>query len=103
MKGIIVLITAPEKEGVRISKHLVEKRLAACINIASVRSIYWWEGKVQDEGESLLVIKTFEELFEKLKNEVEKIHPYTVPEIVALPMSACAEKYFNWMLETLKE
>lgn len=102
----VVFVTVPDEEtGVKIAKNLVEKKLAACINIIkNVRSIYFWQGKIQDDPECLLVIKTKDYLFEKLKEEVEKIHPYTVPEIIGFDIKKSAEKYARWWDEvTLKE
>ncbi len=102
----VVFITAPDEEtGVKIARMLVERKLAACVNIVkNVRSIYFWQDKVQDEPEVLLVIKTKEYLFDKLKEEVEKVHPYTVPEIIGFPIEKSAEKYAKWWDEvTLQE
>ena len=98
----VVFITAPDEEtGVKIAKTLVRKKLAACVNIIrNVRSIYFWKGKVQDEPEVLLVVKTKRYLFEKLKEEVEKIHPYTVPEIIGFDITESAEKYAKWWDDT---
>lgn len=102
----VVFITVPNEEsGAKIARTLVEKKLAACVNIIrNVRSIYFWKGEVQDEPELLLVVKTKEYLFDKLKEEVEKIHPYTVPEIIGFEIKKSAEKYATWWDEvTLKE
>ncbi|CUU01015.1 divalent cation tolerance protein [Candidatus Kryptobacter tengchongensis] len=102
----VVFITVPDEEsGVKIARTLVENKLAACVNIIKgVRSIYFWEGKVQDDPELLLVVKTKEYLFDKLKQEVEKIHPYTVPEIIGFKISKSSEKYAKWWDDvTLKE
>jgi len=82
---------------VKIARTLVKKKLAGCINIIkNVRSIYFWEGKIQDEPEVFLVVKTKRYLFDKLKEEVEKVHPYTVPEIIGFEITESAEKYAKW-------
>ncbi|MEB3780389.1 MAG: divalent-cation tolerance protein CutA [Desulfurococcales archaeon] len=95
---IVVLVTAPKGEGSRIARHIVEKRLAACVNIISnIRSFYWWEGKIQDDEEELLIIKTRRDFFEKLMDEVKRVHPYTVPEILALPVVAGNPDYVKWV------
>lgn len=102
----VVFITVPNEEsGVKIARTLVENKLAACVNIIkNIRSIYFWEGKVQDDQELLLVVKTKEYLFDKLKQEVEKIHPYTVPEIIGFSIDKSSEKYAKWWDDvTLKE
>jgi len=96
---IIVLITAPnEEEASRISHALVGEKLAACVNIMpAVRSIYRWEGRIEDEKEVLLIIKTKRVLFERLQKRVKELHSYSVPEIVALPLVEGDEAYMNWL------
>jgi periplasmic divalent cation tolerance protein len=80
---MVVLITAPqEEEAATIAKTLIDERLAACVNIVKdIRSLYRWQGAVEDEGEVLMVVKTQERLFENLKNRVQQLHSYSVPEI----------------------
>jgi periplasmic divalent cation tolerance protein len=96
---IIVLITGPsEEESARIGHALVGERLAACVNIIpAVRSIYRWEGRIEDEKEVLLIIKTKRVLFERLQKRVKELHSYSVPEIVALPLVEGDEAYMNWL------
>jgi len=96
---IIVLITGPsEEESARIGHALVGERLAACVNIIpAVRSIYRWEGRIEDEKEVLLIIKTKRGLFERLQKRVKELHSYSVPEIVALPLVEGDEAYLNWL------
>lgn len=96
---IVVLITAPkEEDAVNIAKELVESRLAACANIIkNVRSIYRWEGKIEDDSEVLMIVKTKKSLFDKLMKRVKKLHSYSVPEIIALPITAGSEDYLNWL------
>jgi periplasmic divalent cation tolerance protein len=104
IEEIVVLITSPdEEEAAKIAGTLVDERLAACVNIIrNVRSIYRWEGKVQDDAEVLMVAKTRRDLFEKLKNRVKELHRYDVPEIIALPIVDGSEGYLNWIRETTK-
>ncbi|NIO08999.1 MAG: divalent cation tolerance protein CutA, partial [Deltaproteobacteria bacterium] len=85
---IVVLVTVPTaSEGEKLASALVEERLAACVNrISSVHSTYWWQGKVERDEEQLLVIKSKEELFDRLKSRVQELHSYTVPEVIALPI-----------------
>jgi len=97
---IVVLITVPNKEvGRQIAQALLEQRLAACINILpAINSLYNWEGKLQDEEEALLVVKSRAELFqERLVPAVQAIHPYKVPEILALPILAGLHSYLEWI------
>jgi len=98
---IIVLITAPkEDEAARIAKDIVTSRLAACVNIVNgIRSIYRWQGKVEDQGEVLMIVKTRRDLFGELKKRVKELHSYTVPEIIALPVIEGSEEYLAWLGE----
>jgi periplasmic divalent cation tolerance protein len=101
MGNIVVYVTAPgEDEAARIARALVEERLAACVNIIKdIRSIYRWEGKVEDEGEVLMVIKTREALFDALSGRVKELHPYSVPEVIAMPIVKGLESYIKWLEE----
>jgi periplasmic divalent cation tolerance protein len=97
---IVVLITVPSAElGQKIARELVEKRLAACVNILPpMRSIYTWEGRIMEEDEVLLLCKTRMELFEdRLIPAVRALHPYQVPEILALPVQAGLKEYIDWI------
>lgn len=101
MEAIVVYITAPnEDEAARIAKAIVEERLAGCANIVKgIRSIYSWQGKIEDDAEVLMIVKTQRHLFEPLKKRVKELHSYTVPEIVALPIVEGSEDYLNWLKE----
>lgn len=98
---IIVLITASgEEEGSRIAKELVDKHLAACVNIVrNLRSIYKWKDKIEDENEVLLIAKTRRSLFKGLSEKVKELHSYSVPEIIAIPIIAGSEEYLKWISE----
>ncbi len=103
---IIVLVTAPSAESAEAIAHsLVEQKLAACVNlIPQVRSIYSWQGAVQSDEEILLVIKTRRQLFdEKLVPAVQALHPYEVPEIIALPIDMGARGYLDWIRQETLE
>jgi len=101
MDEIVVFITAPnEDEAARIAKALVEARLAGCVNIIkNIRSIYSWHGKIEDEKEDLMVIKTQKNLFDSLMEKVKELHSYTVPEIIALPIITGSKDYLKWLKE----
>ncbi len=85
-----------EKEAVKISMHLLEKRLIACSSIFPIRSIYRWEGKMQDEKEYAIMAKTNRGNFEKIKLEVRKVHSYDVPCILKIDAEANKE-YEEWV------
>lgn len=96
---VVVLITAPnEEEAAKIAKDIVGSRLAACVNIIrNIRSIYRWQGKIEDEGEVLMLVKTRKELFNDLQKRIRELHPYAVPEIIALPIIEGFEGYLGWL------
>src|SRR5438105_6553588 len=81
-----------------LARHLVERRLAACVNIISgVHSVYRWKGEIEDSAEHLLVIKSRRELFDSLRAELQKMHSYEVPEVIALPVVDGSESYLAWL------
>lgn len=96
---LLILVTAgSEDEAEKIARTLVEERLAACVNIINpIRSIYRWEGKVQDDREWLLVIKTQQGHFAAIEERVKTLHSYQVPEVIALPIVDGSEKYLRWV------
>ena len=98
---IIVLVTCgSEEEALKIANALVEDHLAACANLVSpIRSIYRWEGKIWDEKEWLLIIKTQKQRFEALEKRVRSLHSYSVPEIISLPITEGSSAYLNWIKE----
>jgi len=94
---VFIYITNPSEEKAKeIAKHLIGKKLIACGNIFPINSLYKWKGKLEDEKEFVLLAKTIEKNFEKVKQEIEKIHPYDVPCIVKIPVNS-NEKYFEWV------
>jgi periplasmic divalent cation tolerance protein len=97
--ALVVLVTTPTPErAAEIARALVEERLAACGNVVpAIRSIYRWEGKVQDEQEALLVLKTTRARFEALRARVVALHPYQVPEVIALGVEAGHAPYLAWI------
>jgi periplasmic divalent cation tolerance protein len=102
---IVVFVTAgSEAEAETIAKALVEEQLAACVNILSpIRSIYRWEGKLADDREWLLFIKTRAERFSAVEARVKALHSYQVPEVIALAIVQGSEGYLRWLLENVSE
>ncbi|MGH9683270.1 MAG: divalent-cation tolerance protein CutA [Candidatus Acidiferrales bacterium] len=101
---IVVLVTCGSaREARRIARTIVERRLAACANLIStpVESIYRWKGKMESAKEFLLVIKATRKRFVALRNAVQNLHSYDVPEIIALPVSAGSQKYLGWIDESV--
>ena len=98
---VVVLITSPnEDDAAKMANDLVVSRLAACVNIIrNIRSIYRWQGKIEDEGEVLMLVKTRKEHFKDLEKRVRELHSYAVPEIIALPIIEGFEGYLGWLKE----
>lgn len=102
MNFVFIYITNPtKKEAKKIAQYLLKKRLIACANIFPISSLYWWKGKIVDEKEVVLIGKTIGANFEKIKKEVEKIHSYSIPCIIKIPVSS-NKKYFNWLKKEVK-
>ncbi len=98
-EALVVLCTAPTVEvAAALARALVEARLAACGNVVpGLRSIYRWQGQVEDQPEVLLVLKTTRERFPALRDELLRRHPYEVPEVLALPVEAGSATYLEWL------
>ncbi len=95
---ILVLTTCPDETAAcRIARDLIEAGLAACVSRQAVHSTYRWQGVVRDEPEVLLIVKTLAMRFPDLELRLKSIHPYEVPEIVALPVTAGSEDYLSWV------
>ncbi len=101
MNEIVILSTVDSAElGRKIAGALVSEGLAACVSIIpSVRSIYRWQGKICDEEELLLVIKTTGGRFEDIRRRIRDLHSYQVPEIIALPIGTGDANYIQWLRE----
>jgi len=97
--ALLVFTTLPSADkAAELGKVLVEERLAACANlIPAVRSIYRWQGKLQDENEVLMLLKTRAENLERLKLRILELHPYEVPEVLAVPVEAGYQAYLEWL------
>jgi periplasmic divalent cation tolerance protein len=96
---IVVLSTCGSlEEAQRLARALVEKRLAACVNIVpNLRSVYRWKDAIEEEEEVLLVIKTSRPLLEDLRSEIERLHCYEVPEVIAIQVVDGSERYLAWL------
>ena len=104
MGAILLFTTTPTLDDAKkISKELIEKKLAACVSIISgLESLFYWEGKLTEEKEYLLMVKTREELSDYLIDCVKKLHPYRVPEIIASKILFGNPEYLEWLEETTK-
>jgi periplasmic divalent cation tolerance protein len=96
---IVVLTTCEsEEEAARIARHLVENKLAACVNIVpKIRSVYRWNDKVEDATEFLLLIKSSRGHFDEVRTQIGKLHSYEVPEVIAMPIVDGSASYLAWL------
>jgi periplasmic divalent cation tolerance protein len=101
---IVILSTISSKdEAGKIAKELVQKKLAACVNIIEgLTSVYEWDNEICIENECLMIIKSRKELFDELKKEIISLHLYEVPEIISLPVTDGLESYLNWISKNTK-
>jgi periplasmic divalent cation tolerance protein len=99
---IVVLMTAPNGDvAAQIARPLIEEGLVACVNIVpGLRSIYRWEGKLCDEAEVLCLCKTRASLFEMVRDRIASLHPYSVPEIIAVPLAQGSAAYLAWVAQS---
>ncbi len=98
----IYITTEDEDEARRIGKTLVEEKLAACVNIHPIKSIYRWEGEIQEEGEVAMLVKTKAELADKVMERVKELHSYEVPCIVSFSIDKGNPDYLNWIEESTR-
>jgi periplasmic divalent cation tolerance protein len=100
---VIYITTGSISEAKKIGRILVEEKLVACSNIIStIHSIYSWQGKICDDKEALMVLKTRKKHFEQIVKRVETLHSYDVPEIIAIPIIEGSSKYMSWLNEETK-
>jgi periplasmic divalent cation tolerance protein len=94
----VILVTAPsQQEAEMIAETLLQERLAACVTVLPVQSIYRWQGTIHNDQEWQLLIKSDLDRFADLEIKIRQIHPYEVPEIIALPIVAGSQPYLNWI------
>lgn len=97
--GVIILSTFPSEElAAEVAKHVVSAKLCACVNFTPIRSIYSWNGQIEDQHEFLALFKATSKSAKKLKAEIARLHPYEVPEIVELKMSNVSKPYLSWLV-----
>jgi periplasmic divalent cation tolerance protein len=102
-KIIVFSTCGSAEEAQKIARTLVEGRVAACVNILpEIRSVYRWKGAVEEASEWLLLIKTTQAQFERLRAEIARLHSYEVPEIVALPVAGGLEAYLDWIAASVE-
>ncbi len=101
MKPAVILSTYPDRESAtKIADRLVRDRLAACVNISRVESIYSWQGKIENAPEFLALFKTTQANKDRLREQIEKTHPYQVPEVIEIAVPSINEPYLKWLAES---
>lgn len=105
MKYCIINSTVANKEeALKISRYLVENKLIACCNIVeNITSIYNWAGKLNEDSEVLMIMKTKTSLCDEVEKNIKKLHSYDVPEIICIPLLSGSNDYLNWIEEQTKE
>lgn len=105
MASIVVVVSCGSaKEAHRIARALVRKKLAACVNmIGPMKSVYRWKAKLQTGKEVLMLIKTTQKRFVLLEREIRRLHGYSTPEIIALPVVAGSKPYLDWLRECMED
>ncbi len=98
---LIYITCKDEQEARKISMHLLKERLIACANMHPIQSLYWWQGKIVDNNETVIIAKTLEKNYGKIKEEVKKIHSYDIPCILKIDAEA-NESYDNWVKKEVK-
>ena len=102
-KIIVLTNTGSQEEARKIASALVERKLAACVNIIpGVESTYWWRGKIETAPEWTLLIKTVRSNFQAVRNAIRELHSYDLPECIALVIDDGSPEYLNWIGESLK-
>ncbi len=99
---LIYITTKDEEEAKKIGKTLVEEKLAACVNIHPIKSIYWWEEEIMEESEIAMLVKTKAELVDEVIKRVKQLHSYEVPCIISLPIEKGYPDFLKWINQSTK-
>jgi periplasmic divalent cation tolerance protein len=101
MTPVIIVSTFPSKQSVTsIANKLVKKKLVACVNIINISSIYAWKGKIENQSEYLALFKTSKKNQPNLKKELQKLHPYDIPEIAEINVDSINQSYLKWLVDS---
>ena len=99
---IVFVTTKNRKEAEKIAAGLLKEKLIACANIIDgVRSLFWWQGKIDRASEALLILKTRKSVFKRLESRIKSLHSYSVPEILAVEVAAGSKEYVRWVGESV--
>ena len=103
MKPVIIVSTFPDKTSItKIANQLVKKKLAACVNIMKISSVYSWKGKIENQPEYLALFKTTKKNQLVLKKELRKLHPYDIPEIAEINVDSINQPYLKWLVDSTR-
>lgn len=98
---VVLVTTSNREEASAIAEALVSERLAACVNIVSaVESVYRWEGRINRDNETMMIIKTIDDRYADLERRVKELHSYSAPEIIALRIERGSEQYLTWLRDS---
>ncbi len=101
MKPIIIISTYPNKKSItKIANELVQNKIAACVNITKISSIYSWQGKIENTSEYLALFKTTQKNKKSLKEKIKASHPYDIPEIAEINITSINKSYLKWLVES---
>ncbi|WP_370519301.1 divalent-cation tolerance protein CutA [Nitrososphaera sp. AFS] len=100
--GVVIMSTFPSEESLRgiALEVVVNKKICACVNYVRIKTLYKWQGKVEDSEEFLTIFKTTNQHSQELKAEIKLRHPYEIPEVVELTMDDVSDAYMNWMMQS---
>lgn len=99
--GVVLVTVSSLSEGEKIATILIQEKLAACINLMPITSFYTWEGKLCQDQEYQLIMKTDLTKFAQLESKIKQLHSYDVPEIIAIPIVKGSESYLTWIKDSL--
>jgi periplasmic divalent cation tolerance protein len=103
VKPVIIVSTFPDKTSItKIANQLVKKKLAACVNIMKISSVYSWKGKIENQPEYLALFKTTKKNQLVLKKELRKLHPYDIPEIAEINVDSINQTYLKWLVDSTR-